>query len=87
MQMEVEEWESMQEELMEWLNAGRLEKSDDSCDLELQYGSSHSGPTQLVTFFFRMPRMDRKMIVDHDLMLWLCFPIVRLRIELFGRKG
>ena len=48
--MEVEEWDSMQKELMECLKARYLEKSDNSCDVELQYGSSCSGPTQSVTF-------------------------------------
>ena len=37
--------------------------------LELQYGSSYSGPTQMVTFYTQLPMTDRKMIVVHDLIL------------------
>ena len=59
----------MQQELMECLKARCLEKSDDSCGVELQYGSSYSGPTQMVTFYNQLPRTDRKMIVVHDLIL------------------
>ncbi len=51
-QMEFEGWVSMQEELMECLKARCLEKSEDSCGVELQYSSSHSGPTPLVTFLY-----------------------------------